>query len=79
MFNKKDPWDFSLEKGETGKEYQELVHRVFRQNADGAKLLELWTVQIMSAYAPSNNPQFADGYEAFVKQIHVCIKRTEEQ
>ena len=74
----KDPWDFSVKVENTGREYRELVHRIFKQTDDGRKLLEIWNQSILEAFEPAANPHFADGYECMVKQINYSIRKVEE-
>lgn len=69
-------------KQERNNEYSQLVHRVFKQNEDGAKLLAYWTEEIMQSISIDPDPQklaFTAGNEFRVKLIHEHIRRVEDK
>lgn len=82
-----DPLDFTER---VGREYAQLIHRVFKQTEDGQRLLKEWTEasliyewETSSIFdVPGLDPQrlaYKEGQRFFPKHIHSLIQVIEEE
>jgi len=71
-----------IPKPERNQQYSELIHRVFAQNEEGAKLLKAWSEEIMQSISVDPDPHklaYTAGWEARVKLIHEHIRLVEDK
>lgn len=82
-----DPEELAIieaQKKEMWNKVDQLIHRVFEQNAEGKELLAIWKeALIMTPTVTPNSTEFqagiAEGNKEFIRNIYLTIKNIESK